>query len=135
MLFWKKIWAERIIQYYFYAFEGKKTKYVSCQKQRSISVAFLNKQYFFYIFSIKVHIFWEGHKILRNLRLTFDWHYKSKMEISQIFLAFSEYMNFMEGLLVDQAKSEGGNCPPESTGPVFLSNRYCIKLFSEVEFT
>ena len=24
---------------------------------------------------IKVHIFWEGHKILRNLSLTFDWHY------------------------------------------------------------
>ena len=23
----------------------------------------------------KVHIFWEGHKILRNLYLTFDWHY------------------------------------------------------------
>ena len=24
---------------------------------------------------VKVHIFWEGHEILRNLRLTFDWHY------------------------------------------------------------
>ena len=24
---------------------------------------------------IKVHIFWEGQKILRNLHLTFDWHY------------------------------------------------------------
>ena len=23
----------------------------------------------------RVHIFWEGHKILRNLHLTFDWHY------------------------------------------------------------
>ena len=23
----------------------------------------------------KVHIFWEGHKILRNLHLTFDWQY------------------------------------------------------------
>ena len=23
----------------------------------------------------KVHIFWEGHKILQNLHLTFDWHY------------------------------------------------------------
>ena len=23
----------------------------------------------------KVHIFWEGHKILQNLPLTFDWHY------------------------------------------------------------
>ena len=26
-------------------------------------------------YSIKVHIFWVGHKILRNLHLTFDWHY------------------------------------------------------------
>ena len=25
--------------------------------------------------SIKVHIFWEGHKILQNLHATFDWHY------------------------------------------------------------
>ena len=24
---------------------------------------------------VKVPIFWEGHKILRNLHLTFDWHY------------------------------------------------------------
>ena len=72
---------------------------------------------------------------MRNLHLTFVVPVKSKAEISQNFVAFSEYMNFMEGLLVDQAKSEGGNCPPESTGPVFLSNRYCIKLFSEVEFT
>ena len=23
----------------------------------------------------KLHIFWEGHQILRNLHLTFDWHY------------------------------------------------------------
>ena len=26
----------------------------------------------------KVHIFWEGHKILQNLHLTFDWHYKGQ---------------------------------------------------------
>ena len=29
----------------------------------------------YWAFSFKVHIFWEGHKILRNLHLTFDWHY------------------------------------------------------------
>ena len=23
----------------------------------------------------KVQLFWEGHKILQNLHLTFDWHY------------------------------------------------------------
>ena len=25
--------------------------------------------------TFKVHIFWEGHKILRNLPRKFDWHY------------------------------------------------------------
>ena len=29
----------------------------------------------FLIDTIKVSIFWKGHKILRNLYLTFDWHY------------------------------------------------------------
>ena len=45
------------------------------------------------LWSNKVHIFWEVHKILRNLHLTFDWHYKSKVEISQNFVAFPEYMS------------------------------------------
>ena len=49
--------------------------------------------------TFKVHIFWEGHKILRNLHLTFGCKYvtnldKSKVKISQSFMAFSEYMNF-----------------------------------------
>ena len=46
--------------------------------------------------SFKVHIFWECHKILRNLNLTFVYSTvhtdKSKVEISQNFVAFSEYM-------------------------------------------
>ena len=41
----------------------------------------------------KVHIFWEGHKVLRNLHLTFDYSTYSKVKISQNFVAFSEYMN------------------------------------------
>ena len=45
----------------------------------------------------KVRIFWEGHKILRNLHLTFVYLLtvhtdKSKVEILQNFVAFSEYM-------------------------------------------
>ena len=44
----------------------------------------------------KVHIFWEGHKILRNLPLTVCTVVKSKGKISQNFVAFSEYMNFIE---------------------------------------
>ena len=46
--------------------------------------------------NIKVHIFSEGHKILRNLHLTLS-HVvpvKCKVEISQKIVAFSEYMNF-----------------------------------------
>ena len=40
----------------------------------------------------KVHAFWEGLKILRNLHLTFVLR---KVEISQNFVVFSEYMNFI----------------------------------------
>ena len=29
----------------------------------------------FYIFDFKVHIFWEGHKILQNLHYRFDRYY------------------------------------------------------------
>ena len=32
-------------------------------------------------FLIKDHIFWGGHKILRNLHLTFDWHYISRAKV------------------------------------------------------
>ena len=46
----------------------------------------------------KVHIFWEAHKILRSLHLTFDYstyiQVKSKVKISQNFGDFLEYMNF-----------------------------------------
>ena len=51
---------------------------------------------------ISVHIFWEGHKILRNLHLNFVLcsivPVKSKVKISQYFVAFSEYMNFIQGV-------------------------------------
>ena len=40
---------------------------------------------------IKVHIFWEGHKILRNLHLRFDWHY-----IGQIYDGnFAKFCGFL----------------------------------------
>ena len=46
-------------------------------------------------FDFKVHIFGEGHKILRNLHLNFVLCCASQRygEISQNFAAFSEYMN------------------------------------------
>ena len=44
----------------------------------------------------KVHIFWEGHKILQifPLLLSYVVPVKNKGKISQNFVAFSEYMNF-----------------------------------------
>ena len=44
----------------------------------------------------KVLIFWEGHKILRNLHLSFDWHYIGQKWGGDFpnFVAFSEYMKF-----------------------------------------
>ena len=41
----------------------------------------------------KVDIFWEGHKILRNLHQLFVLCTASQM-IGEDFMAFSEYMNF-----------------------------------------
>ena len=42
--------------------------------------------------NFKVHIFWEGHKILTTVHTD-----KSKVEILQNFAAFSEYTNFNLG--------------------------------------
>ena len=46
----------------------------------------------------KVHIFWEGHKIceISTIDLSYVVPVKSTVEISQNFVAFSEYMNFMK---------------------------------------
>ena len=45
----------------------------------------------------KVHIFWEGHKFceISTLLLSYVVLVKNKVEISQNFVAFSEYMNFI----------------------------------------
>ena len=55
-------------------------------------------------FLCKVHIFWEGHKILRNLHPTFDYstYSQNKGKISQNFEAFSEYMNCIISELFDR---------------------------------
>ena len=42
---------------------------------------------------IRVHNFWEGHKILENLHQLFDWQYVEQ-KIGGDFVVFSEYMNF-----------------------------------------
>mgnify|MGYP006864198437 CR=1 FL=1 len=43
----------------------------------------------------KVHVFWEGHKILRTLHLTFVLCSANQKQVEE-FVAFSEYMNFEE---------------------------------------
>ena len=47
----------------------------------------------------KVHIFWEGHKIcvIFTLLLSYVVPVKSKMKISQNFVAFSEYLKLYIG--------------------------------------
>ena len=53
--------------------------------------------------TIKVHIFWEGHTILRNLHLlSYVVPVESKVKISQNFVAFSEYMNFKKSYSKDR---------------------------------
>ena len=49
------------------------------------------------VYFIKVHTFWEGHKILRNLPLTYDYSTYSQKEGKDFakFVAFSEYMSFI----------------------------------------
>ena len=44
--------------------------------------------------SIKVHLFWEDHKI-STLLLSYVVPVKSMVEILQYFVTFSEYMNFI----------------------------------------
>ena len=50
----------------------------------------------------KVHIFWEGHKFCEifTLLLSYVVPVKIKLVISQNFVAFSEYMNFNNNLLL-----------------------------------
>ena len=62
-------------------FEVKKTKRSEKKSLKSLDFVFLLwskkvgwKNNWPLLFD-KVNVFWEGHKILRNLHLTFDWHY------------------------------------------------------------
>ena len=61
-----------------------------------ILLASTDELQFYISLLLKVHIFREGHKILRYLHLTFTvcTVVKSKVNISQNFVAFSENMNF-----------------------------------------
>ena len=48
-----------------------------------------------YFFTIKSHIFWEGHKILRNLHLTFDCMYCSQ-KLGEDFAKFCGLLRIYE---------------------------------------
>ena len=45
------------------------------QKVSYYQVSFTKLSLILVIMKSKVHISWEGHEILQNLHLTFDWHY------------------------------------------------------------
>ena len=79
-------WLFWIVCLYAIFFEDKK------QIMHSIAFFFCQKSGNCCAFNtLKVHIFWEGHKILL---LTGPTLYKSKVKILQNFVAFSEYINF-----------------------------------------
>ena len=52
-----------------------------------------------YVAIFKVHIFWKGHKIF-TLLLSYVQPVKSKVKISQNYVAFSEYMKFIRKIHV-----------------------------------
>ena len=58
--------------------------------------------------SFKVQLFWEGHKNLRNLPYGFDIYLvnvKTIRQIVQIFVAFSEKLNFtQEGFVIKSVR-------------------------------
>ena len=58
---------------------------------------------------VKVHIFWEGHKISWNLHCIFDRYYSRTVEILQKFVAFSEYMNFIRNINWKTSSDVAGN--------------------------
>ena len=49
----------------------------SCEKESKRDVCRIGKQLIYFI--LKVHIFWEGHKILQNLHQLFDWQYTGQI--------------------------------------------------------
>ena len=55
----------------------------------------------------KVQLFWEGHKQLHNLPYGFDIYLaivKTVRQIAQIFVAFSEKLNFTRGYAILRAQ-------------------------------
>ena len=84
--------------------EGQKMKSCVWKKKSSFfqnnlplfSIAFLSQITIFKVCCGKVHIFWEGHKFLRNFHRRFVLCSNSQIcgEILQNFVAFSEYLNF-----------------------------------------
>ena len=45
--------------------------------------------------SVKIHIFWEGHKVLRNIHQLFDWQYIGQV-IGEDFVKFCDLFRIYE---------------------------------------
>ena len=64
----------------------------------------------------KVHIFWEGHNLCEISTLL--WSYvvlvKSKVEILQNFVSFSEYMNFTQNKQINEKTTQKDDEPTQN---------------------
>ena len=87
----------------------------------------------FFLNPIKVHIFWEGHKILQNHHLRFDRYYIEQIYgiISQNFVAFSEWMNFNTGIFEVLSPARGALASLYFSSWVQLSK---LKLHKHIRF-
>ena len=71
-------------------------------------------------FGVKVHIFWEGHKILQNLH--------------QLFVAISEYMNFRNQSFQKNYYSWSPNSPSQYSSQKKTSERVGWLLMPKNDF-
>ena len=80
----------------------------------------------------KVHIFWEGHKILRNLHRRFDWHYIGQLYSGEILWPSQNVLTLLvkKVTLIKQGLL---NCSPwiKKYYKCLLSGKYRIKSISQ----
>ena len=74
---WKKVWHFIRCKQAF-LIKPLSKKWLRCKRNYSKSILFEKYVCLTSWFRFKVHIFWESHKILRNLHVTFYWHFLGK---------------------------------------------------------
>ena len=110
-------------------------------KLKILQITILSLKFEFVVYSVnftvKVHIFWEGHKFyeISTIDLTVTTWDKSRVNISQNFAAFSEYMNFKNKfilffLAVSIMSAEIAWAVTRNNSAFLLKKRNCPKPFS-----